>query len=219
MGLGNYPFEVLFQIQGITSHQLERFTTEQIFKSFSGVAKALADFKLNHPDKVPMRTNGGGLLNMDMGQIPVNDFELAQHLISTNEPEMVKVINESQGVPVLMAYLEVLINGKDLPDEFMLTSALPYAVSTRTFEGDVAELWNLELTEQASATAKRVRERNVVNASKPRPNARAIDHDEVKLEYSRLVRDGHTEREARGILVQRGNMGSQTTIYRITKEK
>ena len=66
---------------------------------------------------------------------------------------------------------------------------------------------------------KLMRARNAVNASMPRPNARAIDHDEVRVEYRRLVQEGHTEREARGILVQRGNMGSQATIYRTTKNK
>lgn len=63
------------------------------------------------------------------------------------------------------------------------------------------------------------RARNAVNASLPRPNARAVDHDEVRIEYRRLIQEGHTEREARGILVQRGNMGSQATIYRVTKNK
>ncbi len=58
--------------------------------------------------------------------------------------------------------------------------------------------------------------RNSSNASMPRPNARSTDHNEVKIEFNRLVREGHTEREARGILVDRGNMGSQSTIYRAT---
>ena len=61
--------------------------------------------------------------------------------------------------------------------------------------------------------------RNASNAARPRPDARAVDHEDVLNEYRRLVQVGHTEREARGILVQRGNMGSQATIYRVTKEK
>lgn len=71
----------------------------------------------------------------------------------------------------------------------------------------------------AREALKLMRARNAVNASLPRPNARAIDHDEVRIEYRRLIQEGHTEREARGILVQRGNMGSQATIYRATKNK
>lgn len=151
MSLGSYPFEVLSQIQGITSHLLERFNTEQIVKSFSGVVKVLAVFKRNHPDKIPTKPSGGLL---DMGPLPINDFELAQHLINTNDPEMARVINESEGVPVLIAYLEVIANNRNLPDEFLLTSALPYAVSARTFEGDVAERWNRDLLPLAASALK-----------------------------------------------------------------
>ena len=66
---------------------------------------------------------------------------------------------------------------------------------------------------------ERICKRNAGNASMPRPNARAIDHDDVLTQYRYLVQQGHTERQARGILVERGNMGSQATIYRVTKEK
>lgn len=74
----------------------------------------------------------------------------------------------------------------------------------------------VELT-GASVAKELLRSRNSSNAKNPRPNARAIEREAVLSEFHRLVREGHTEREARGILVQRGNMGSQTTIYRITK--
>ncbi len=57
--------------------------------------------------------------------------------------------------------------------------------------------------------------RNRKNAKKERPDARKIDHDEVRREFKKLVNEGFTEREARGILVQRG-LGSQPQIYRIT---
>ena len=76
----------------------------------------------------------------------------------------------------------------------------------------------VELT-GAKAVKELLKLRNTLNAKNPRPNARAIERDDVLSEFHRLVREGHTEREARGILVQRGNMGSQTTIYRITKKK
>lgn len=151
MGFGKYPFEVLSQIQGITSHLLERFTTEQIVKSFSGVVKALADFKRENPDQLPTKP-GVGLLSD--GPLQLNDFELAQHLISTKDPGMVKVINKADGVPVLIAYLEVIANNRDLPSEFLITSALPYAVSARTLEGDVARLWNKDLLPLAANALK-----------------------------------------------------------------
>ena len=58
---------------------------------------------------------------------------------------------------------------------------------------------------------------NRKNARKERPDARKIDHDEVRREFKKLINEGFTEREARGILVQRG-IGSQPQIYRITKK-
>lgn len=71
----------------------------------------------------------------------------------------------------------------------------------------------------AAAAHKRLSKRNAMNASALRPNGRVIDPKEVLDEFRRLVRDGHTAREARGLLTQRGNMGSQSTIYRITAKK
>ena len=73
-------------------------------------------------------------------------------------------------------------------------------------------------THGAKAAAKLLSKKNAGNASMPRPNARAVDHDDVLNEHRHLVREGHTEGEARGILLQRGNMGSQATIYRVTKK-
>lgn len=55
-------------------------------------------------------------------------------------------------------------------------------------------------------------------ARAPRPAARKIDHEEVLREFKKLVRQGHTESEARGILVSR-EVASQPTIYRITTKK
>lgn len=97
----------------------------------------------------------------------------------------------------------------------------PDATAQRKFDAmtDVAWLLTNWLTNGAKETLEIVRRRNAENASMPRPNARAVDHDEVLIEYRRLVREGHTSREARGILVKRGNMGSQATIYRVTNKK
>lgn len=218
MSLGHYPYEVLFEIQGITSRLLARFTRDQIVKSFSGVVQVLADFKRSHPDQIPKKAISGGLLSMGPVSVPINDFELAQHLVDTNDPAMANVINESDGVTVLIAYLEVLANNKYLPDEYLLESALPFAVETLAIEGEEAKRWRLELKIRSDSAAKLMSERNAGNASMPRPNARVIDHEEVLRDFKHLIREGHTEREARGVLVQRRNMGSQSQIYRITKK-
>lgn len=73
-------------------------------------------------------------------------------------------------------------------------------------------------TEGAEDTLKRMQERNAKNAKAPRPQAQTVDHQGVLSQFNLLVREGHTEREARGILLMRGNMGSQSSIYRITKK-
>lgn len=216
MGLGNYPFAALTTIRGIGFRLLEKFSPEKIAQTGIEVMFLLETFKAKHPDKIPTKPSGGLL---DMGPLPINDFELAQHLIATNDSAMAKVIKDASDVPVLLAYLAILTNGSDLPDEYLLEAALPFAVEALVIEGEDAKRWRLELKERTDSSAKRMRERNALNATSPRPNGRATDHDDVLIEYQRLVREGHTEREARGILVQRGTMGSQSTIYRITKEK
>ena len=59
---------------------------------------------------------------------------------------------------------------------------------------------------------------NKKNAKSPRPNARLADpEDEITTEFLRLCREGHSEREARGILVSWGRW-SQSTVYRRTKK-
>lgn len=57
-----------------------------------------------------------------------------------------------------------------------------------------------------------------INATAERPSRRTTDHDEIEREFARLVRGGHTESEARGILRIRG-LGSAATIYRVTTKK
>jgi hypothetical protein len=55
---------------------------------------------------------------------------------------------------------------------------------------------------------------NTANSIQPRPNART---DEIKDEFKRLVKDGHTPGQARGILLGRG-LASKSTIWRHTKK-
>lgn len=58
---------------------------------------------------------------------------------------------------------------------------------------------------------------NKENAQKKRPTAKvdADEDDTIEKEFARLVAEGHSEREARGIMVSWGKW-SQPTIYRRT---
>ncbi|MGC3986242.1 MAG: hypothetical protein QM777_16865 [Pseudorhodoferax sp.] len=58
---------------------------------------------------------------------------------------------------------------------------------------------------------------NKENAQKKRPSGKvdADEDDTIEKEFARLVREGHSEREARGIMVSWGKW-SQPTIYRRT---
>lgn len=94
----------------------------------------------------------------------------------------------------------------------------PFNINKHEALSDAAVLITNWAMNGAKEAAKQISKRNAGNASMPRPNARAVDHDDVLNEYRHLVREGHTEGEARGILGQRGNMGSQATIYRVTKK-
>lgn len=69
-----------------------------------------------------------------------------------------------------------------------------------------------KLGAQQAAKRKKVSETNAKNAQQPR----AATHDpaEIRAEHARLIQGGHTDREARGLLVSRGTLGSQATIRR-----
>ena len=216
MGLGNYPFAALTTIRGIAFIQLEKFMPEKIAVTGIDVICLLENIRSQQSDMVPQKPSSGLL---DVGPTPINDFELAQHLTVINDPAMAKVIKDARDVPVLLAYLATITSGSELPCEYLLESALPFAVEQLAADGEVAKRWRLELKAKGDAAAKLQSERNAGNASMPRQNARTVDHDDVLHEYLHLVQEGHTQREARGILVMRGNMGSQSTIHRITKEK
>jgi len=123
MGLGNYSFSALQAIQGIAFRTLEKFTTAQIVETGLKVSRLLESYKKNYPDKIPKKA-GGGLLNTGT-LVNVDDFELALHLVNTEEPAMAKIVKGAKGLPVLTAYLSVLTNGAELPPEHLLESALP----------------------------------------------------------------------------------------------
>ena len=142
MGFGSYNFGALSEIQQIAARLLQGFTTAQIVETGGNVIRVLENFKKEHKDKIPTKP-GGGLL--DMGPLPINDFELALHLVNSRNPAMTEVIESANGLPALVAYLEILTNNIKLPEESLLESALSFAIGARTLDGDVAKLWNREL--------------------------------------------------------------------------
>jgi hypothetical protein len=79
-----------------------------------------------------------------------------------------------------------------------LVRALPLA------HGFVKQKANRRITNQKSAEA-------------PRPSGRIVDHEDIAAQFGRLVREGHTRREANGMLFLRG-LASRSTIWRITKK-
>lgn len=122
---------------------LEQFTPAQIIATGFEVIRIVDTFKKKHPDKIPTKP-GGGLLNFGE-PVRVNDFELALHLVNTNDPAMAKLRKSAMGVPVLIAYLATIANAKELPEEHLLESALPFAVASLSVEGDIAKNWNQHL--------------------------------------------------------------------------
>lgn len=60
------------------------------------------------------------------------------------------------------------------------------------------------------------RKRNSENARNERPNSRNIHRDEIEAEFLRLTAQGHTRREANGLLFSRG-LATRPTISKITK--
>ncbi len=143
MGLGTYSFSTLATIRGISFRTLEGFSPDQIAVTGVKVARLVESFKAKHPSRVPNSPSGGGLL--DVGLLPINDFELAQHLIAIDDPSMAKVIKGANGMPVLLAYLAILSNGSSQPPEHVLESALPFAVNSLIVESEVARQWNEDL--------------------------------------------------------------------------
>ena len=151
MGFGSHSFSTLQAIQGIAFRTLEKFTPAQIVDTGLKVSRLLADYKKDYPDKLPKKA-GSGLLNFGTF-IDVDDFELALHLVDTNDPAMAKIVKGAKGLPVLTAYLSVLTNGAELPPEHLLESALPYAIASLSVEGDFVNFWNQSLqTEIAQLT-------------------------------------------------------------------
>lgn len=143
LGIDLYNYTALTQIRQITAELLTEYTTEQIIEAGWNVIVVLSDFNKDHPDKIPTKP-GHGLLNI--GPVRVDDFELALHLVRSNYPAMVEVIERAKGLSPLIAYLEVRANNPVLRlTNSIIDSALGYAISSMKFDGDVAKLLNQEL--------------------------------------------------------------------------
>lgn len=67
------------------------------------------------------------------------------------------------------------------------------------------------------AVTKKAQRKEVNTANAKLPRQRTVDHDEVIAEFKRLTREGHTPRDANGMLFARG-LASRATINRITKK-
>ena len=143
MGFGSYNYSALTEIRQIAARLLEGFSTAQFIETGCNVIRVLEDFKKQHPDKIPTKQFGGLL---DMGPFPINDFELALHLVGSNNPAMTEAVMRAERLPALIAYLEtyleILGNNTKLPDESWLESASSFAIGALKIEGDVAKLWN-----------------------------------------------------------------------------
>lgn len=165
---------------------------------------------------------------MDLG-------ELVWHLASAYRQGMkANVIADCRGIAVnalsRLATPEQLANN-DIASAMHLEDGLSSSESAAAFclrlcvgwqaletpNDEVAGRIFLAMTGFKSLAIER-RSQNRANAKKPRENARRVDHEDLLAAFRSLVTSGHTDREARGILLSRGCYGSQSTIYRITKK-
>lgn len=150
LGFGGVNFNTLETIKGIAFYSLQKFPVNDVLKTGNNVIQLLETFKQTHPDRIPKNTlHDGGLLAFDTGSIivsvNVNDFELALHLLNTNDPSMALLVKEAKAVPVLLAYLAVITIGVHLPDASVLESALPFTVNSLKFDIADQERWNTKL--------------------------------------------------------------------------
>lgn len=151
MGFGSYNLSTLQAVQGIAFHKLEKFTSKQVVETGLKVFQLLEDFKKNYPDKIPTES-GRSVFDFD-SRINVNDFELARHLVRTNDPEMGKIAKGAKELPVLFAYLSVLTLFEELPPEHLMESALSYAIESLSLEREVVNIWNQALQNQMTQLA------------------------------------------------------------------
>ena len=192
MGLGSYGFSTLRAIQEIAFRSLEKFASTQIVQTGLRVSSLLADYRASSPDKIPKSASFGLIdLNLD-----ADDFELALHLVRTNEPSMSKIVRDAKGMPVLIAYLSVLVNSTELPPDHILESALPFAVESLSADGYVAERWNQMLQTEIARLAQLASTGLKFKGGKPKGGDWPIDYGSKELVESPSARKrcGYMER-------------------------
>ena len=145
MGFGNYPFSALSVVREITFYLLKEFTANQIIDTGNKVSRLLEAFRLQHPEQVPTCKSGGGLLNTPIRTIPVDDFELARHLIDTNHPDMASVVNGANGVPVMLAYVATMTSGSESPAEHFIELVLPFVAQQLNADAEASKRWSVRL--------------------------------------------------------------------------
>lgn len=142
MGFGSYNFMTLSVVKDLAFRTTHGYESETVVKTGFAVRTFLENYKAKYPEKVPTETKG---LWPVVG--PVNDFQLAQHLLTTQNRTMLNLAKSAQGLNVLMAYAAVETIGTERPDESWLDSALSYGVGALSLETDLSKAWNKNMRE------------------------------------------------------------------------
>ena len=82
MGFGGYNFGALTTVRGIAFRLLEKSSPAQIAETGIKVARVVEEFKDKHPEILRTKPSRGLL---DMGPIPLNNFELAFQLCNSDD--------------------------------------------------------------------------------------------------------------------------------------
>ena len=112
-------------VRSLVLAALSSHTADAIIETGMRVETLVEKFRRIHPDQVPTEELSGGLLNMGVTVVPVNDWELARHLECTVEA-MRALRAQFDDVSPLLAYVAVMALRAEPPD--WLHDALPVIV-------------------------------------------------------------------------------------------
>lgn len=118
---------VIHGVNAIAMQALERHAPNEIALVSMAVERCLADYRRDHPDKVPTKPSMG--LLGDGARFPLSDFELALHLVGTRHKTMTEIERAAGSIPPLMAYLAVVSLPSAKWPDIGWDSALQYVVS------------------------------------------------------------------------------------------